>query len=108
MTKITTESLHRSQDFFSRYIRPGDTIYSILLHTSKSGMMRTFKFLMIVNNEIYDISVHITNVLANTRYDKKRYGVSISGTGMDMSLAVIYDLSSALFGSETQLKQREF
>ena len=77
-------------------IQPGDTIYTTIMHVSKSGMTRDIKITLIRNNNPLDISYAVADLLD---YKIKNNGVRIRGAGMDMGFALIYDLSRRLFPS---------
>lgn len=78
------------------HVKPGDTIFCKLQHVSKSGMLRVIQLIKIENNEPLYLGWNVAKALGMT-YDKKREGVKIGGTGMDMGFALVYDLSRTLF-----------
>lgn len=79
-------------------IKPGDTIYTSLIHVSRSGMYRVIGLFHIQNNEPYDISWAAAKLLEG--YDERHSGCKASGCGMDMGFALVYNLSWALFGRD--------
>ena len=89
------------------WVKPEDTIYTILRHRSKSGMSRVID-LKVVDRERFDISHLGYNVALalNLRYDKKQEGVRISGMGMDMGYELVYQLGQALYGNGNSFHHR--
>ena len=73
-------------------VKPGDTLYTILRHTSKSGMMR---HISILTKDMRDISYYAAVALEYPR--AKDGSIKIGGCGMDMGFALINLLSYALY-----------
>lgn len=80
----------------------GSTVYTKVLNVSRSGMSRTIGCYIIVSDGggsyIRDISGLVARATGN-RYDERNDGVIIPGVGMDMTFAIVYELSHALFPS---------
>lgn len=76
-------------------IKAGDTIHTVTLHTSRSGMSREIKAVRVDADGPHDIS-HLVAKVIDTRYGN-RGGVVMGGAGMDMGFALVYALSRALF-----------
>lgn len=75
-----------------KIVRPGDTLQTILRHVSRSGMSREIS----VTKNGRDLDSLVARAL-----DMKigpNYGLKIGGCGMDMGFALVYNLSSALYG----------
>ena len=95
-------------DKLREWIRPGDTIYTILRHVSRSGMQRAISPLLLIDgntpdSEIprlqaapLDVSKWAATALG-CRIGREHYGVRISGGGMDMGAHLVYELSARLF-----------
>ena len=77
-------------------IKPGDTIYTVLRHVSRSGMTRVIDLIRIVDGRPISIVGPAAQLLA-LGLDRDRWGVRMSGCGMDMGFAAVYELSYALF-----------
>jgi len=88
-----------------RWIRPGDTLYCVMRHVSRSGMTRVIDLLAIQDGDIVRIGYDAALVLG-WPYDYRRGGVKVSGCGMDMGFHLVYSLGHALFGTGEVLKQR--
>lgn len=74
---------------------PGDTLYTILRHVSRSGMQREIDIISIKCAEVR----HWSHVVARALGRKigPHYGIKIGGAGMDMGFALVYELSSVLW-----------
>lgn len=82
-------------------LRPGDAITCTVMHVSKSGMSRSIMFQIPGKREdgtlfIYDISWLVANAIGD-RFDQKNGGVVMTGCGMDMRFAAVYNLGRVLF-----------
>lgn len=79
-----------------RVIKPGDTIYTIVRHVSRSGMSRVIDVYRIVDSEPVRFSWSAAKALDWT-YDKRHEGIRVGGCGMDMCFHTVYSLSRVLF-----------
>ena len=75
---------------------PGSTVYTVLLHVSRSGMLRIVRVLAETSEGIQDVS-HLVAELIGFGYDQSRRGVRVRGCGMDAGFEVVYNLSYALY-----------
>lgn len=92
-----------------RLLKPGDTVYCMLEgEPSRSGMFRRISFKLARVGRVYgggrkpyihDITGYIARILGY-RIDK-RGGIGVSGCGMDMGFAVVYELGAALWPKGT-------
>ena len=72
-------------------LKPGDTVQTVLVHVSRSGMYRHIKVVF----DSKDISGYVADAL---EYPWKGNGaVGVGGCGMDMGFHVVYSLSYLLF-----------
>jgi hypothetical protein len=99
------------------WIKPGDTVYTILEHRSPSGMSRWIRVLLLkVDDKGKPYAIHpnhAVGVVLGLRRgagfgalglrpaDHKREGVFISGCGMDMGFEIVYRLGCALWPDGT-------
>lgn len=74
------------------FIKPGDTIYCILRHVSRSGMQREISLL---TSDMRNIDYLVSPLLGNRI--GKHNGLVIGGCGMDMGFSLVYSLGYALF-----------
>ena len=86
------------------WLKPGDTVYTVLRNVSRSGMQRTIGVLGIemasrgdyAEPQIRDYSRDVAIAL-NLRDADRRNGVVTGGYGMDMGFEIVYRLATALF-----------
>jgi hypothetical protein len=76
-------------------LSPGDTVYTMLNHVSRSGMMRSISLYVVKDGE----NVYLTGYAARALGEKRdRYdGISMPGCGMDMGFALVYNLGCTLW-----------
>jgi hypothetical protein len=89
---IYAHSLERLHDLLDERKK----VYGVIRRVSNSGMHRWIDFYTIKNDDLYFLTGLIDNVLVE--YKRTTEGLKVSGTGMDMVFAVVYDLSEALYG----------
>ena len=80
-------------------VKPGDTIYTILRHVSRSGMTRVIDLVILPaddKNGPRSVVGHASRLLSMP-LDRDRRGIKIGGCGMDMGFELVYQLSYALF-----------
>ena len=80
-------------------LKNGDTLYTNVQHVSGSGMTRDIKVIKISDNRPLNFNYWVAKALG---YRMKNNGIRISGCGMDMGFALIYNLSRTL---DIDLKQ---
>lgn len=90
------------------WIKPGDTVYTIVESVSRSGMSRAirvvFPYLRKDNGVIDHLHPnHSVAVVLDLSRAKRGDGVIIGGCGMDMGFQLVYLLSHALYPSYTCL-----
>ena len=93
---VAAERRTQAIQTLQRRLPVGSTVYTTVLHISRSGMMRVIKVLVAHEGQIVDLSSLAADAIG-ARYDRARGGVIMSGCGMDMGFAVVYDLSRVLF-----------
>ena len=78
------------------WLKPGDTVHTILRHVSRSGMQREVG-VVIIDKDGNDIHPNYLVSKALGLRVGKRDGLIMGGCGMDMGFALIYELSAKLF-----------
>jgi len=95
--KASKEEKERAKEYLKKWLKPGNTVYTILRHVSQSGMMRHISLYVIKGNKPiyldYNTSILLESPLAKTWGE----GLKRSGCGMDMGFDLVYSLSYALF-----------
>lgn len=89
-----------------KWIKPGDTVYTILDHVSASGMSRAIRVVVPYTREDGTIDhVHpnwaVGRVLGLRHYKRngrEQDALVVGGCGMDMGFHLVYELSYALYG----------
>lgn len=93
--KYTKQEIKEATDQLREWVRPGDTVYTIIKHVSASGMYRVIDLYLIKDNNPFRISGYAAKLLEG--YDRKHEGCRAGGCGMDMGFHLVYNLGSALF-----------
>ncbi len=94
--KYTKQEVEEARGYLLEAVKPGDKIYTILRQVSRSGMSRHISTLIIGKDGNRDITYLVAKVLGERRNENDG-GLVVSGCGMDMGFAVVYDLSWRLF-----------
>ena len=78
------------------WLKPGDTVYTILRHHASTGMFRCISLIQINGKNIRDLDYNAANVMG-WKLSTKHEGIEARGCGQDMGFAKVYSLSRALF-----------
>jgi hypothetical protein len=76
-------------------LRPGDTVYTILRHVSRSGMQREIALCIIRDGSHRYLNWGASKILGTRQ--GKHDGLIVGGCGMDMGFALVYNLGAALW-----------
>ena len=93
--RISKKDIEESKIELRKLINPGDTIYTMIKHVSRSGMYRVIDLYVMKNNKPYRISGIASDLLEG--YDMRHEGCKASGCGMDMGFHLVYNLSYTLY-----------
>lgn len=97
MTKAQEAEKREAIEELRQLVKPGDTLYTILRHVSRSGMSRVIDVLVMGEGcEPRSIAFQAHKALGEP-LDRDRWGVKVGGCGMDMGFHVVYNLSYTLF-----------
>lgn len=77
-------------------LKPGNTVYTILRHVSKSGMSRRISLVTFKNNQPYFLDYWASKAL-DWRLHHDKEGIVTTGCGMDMGFHLVYTLSRVIF-----------
>lgn len=97
-TKAQQTAKQEAADQLRKWLKPGDTVYTILRHVSRSGMQREISLYVKTPDGMQWLDGYARHVLG-LRVGK-REGLVIGGCGMDMGFELVYQLGYALFGRE--------
>ena len=87
------------------WIKPGDTVHTILDHVSSSGMSRAIRVVLIkTGDDGQPITLHPNHAVGKalglrhwTRQGRQQDALVLGGCGMDMGFHLVYSLASVLF-----------
>lgn len=77
-------------------VKPTSTVYTSLLHVSRSGMYRVIRLYVVHKGEIADITGMASDLLEG--WDDRHQGARAHGCGMDMGFHLVYNLGYVLYG----------
>lgn len=101
LTRKQVEAREREDaaDRLRELVKPGGTVFTILRHVSRSGMLRHIT-LHIMGAE-KDGTLDITHLAAKAMGEKRadNGGIKMGGCGMDMGFSLVYSLSTILYGN---------
>ena len=106
--KITKKEIAQLIEQVREIVKPGDKIYTILRHVSRSGMQRRISTL-IWDEELKDMREisYLFAQLSGYRLPKHGdAGIIADGCGMDMGFSIVYNVSMAVFGDGYALKHQ--
>lgn len=97
MTKqAQTERTQSAYEMLHKYLQPGDTVYCVLRHVSKSGMQRRIDFYTMKDNRPCYLTGYMEAIGLGKR-GRKDQGLVVNGCGMDMGFHLVNNLSIKLF-----------
>ena len=95
MTKQEKERQEAREDLL-KHLQPGDTVYTVLRHVSRSGMMRVIDPFIMHEGRPFYLRGYVRRLGLGT-VDRAHDGVRVQGCGMDMGFHLVYSLSWALW-----------
>jgi len=108
--KYSKEEVEKARTRLLELLKPGDKVYCILRHVSRSGMMRLISPVVFSKGDAFykgGEAIHLDNpVAAVLGWPSKGTGegIRVDGCGMDMGFHLVYSLSYALFNDGYALK----
>jgi len=96
MTKAQVAERDKAREELRGMLKPGDTVYTILRHCSRSGMQRTIDAVTMRNGDGVSSLGPRVAVAIGAKFDRDRWGTKMGGCGMDMGFHLVYNLSYAL------------
>lgn len=85
------------------WLQPGDTVYTILRHVSKTGMSRVVDVYTTVDGQLQWLTPWVEKATAfvESGYcfprSRKYEGLTVSGCGMDVGFEVVYNLGRCMW-----------
>lgn len=95
MNKITKADKEKALETLKEMLKPGDTIYTKMVHRSRSGIYRVIDLYVIRDNKPLRLSYFAGILLEG--YDRKHEGAKAGGCGMDMGFHLVSNLGYLLF-----------
>lgn len=87
------------------WIKPGDTVYTILDHVSSSGMSRQIRVVLLSCEGSKAVDLHPNYAVGKAlglrhakRNGREQDALVVGGCGMDMGFHLVYGLSQVLYG----------
>lgn len=102
-SKAQQQEANESKSWLLSVLKPGDTVYCILRHTSASGMQREIGLVVFVDGRPWHPNYRVSKLLGSRM--GKQDGIIRNGCGMDMGADLVMNLSYALFGDSYALRQ---
>lgn len=81
-------------------LKPGDTVYTVLRHVSRSGMSRNIDLYYVRDGAPVWISAYVGHAIGSPQSRKnweRSQGLTVGGCGMDMGFHIVYNLGRVLF-----------
>jgi hypothetical protein len=78
--------------------KPGDTVHGIVRSVARSGMSRRIDFYKLLDGDKLYLTADIAAIEGTDNFDG---GLLVSGCGMDMIFATVYNLGAALWPKGT-------
>lgn len=101
MTKAQKADQEAAREELRAMLKPGQKVYTILRHCSRSGMQRVID-LKIIDKDGDHLHIGPKAAIAmGDRYDYRRNGIVAGGCGMDMGFNLVYNLGSYLWPKGT-------
>lgn len=98
-TQSEINERNRAIETLHEWLEPGDTVYTVLRHVSRSGMMRHISLFIHYDNGVKDITYFAARAMDDKMADNG--GIKISGCGMDMGFELVYRLGYTLWPNGT-------
>lgn len=94
MTRQSAKEIERetAKKELLEILKPGDTVYCVLRHVSRSGMQREISLMV---DGMRNIDWYVSRLLGMRRGSWD--GLVVTGCGMDMGFHLVYNLSRVLF-----------
>lgn len=102
--KTTTAEREEAVAALRNALKPGDTLFTILRHCSRSGMQRTISIIKISKNGQPGQWSWSAAKACGWNYDNEREGIKVGGCGMDMGFHLVYSLGRVLFPDGFKVK----
>ena len=106
-TNAQTTERQEAIDQLREWLKPGDTVYTVLRHVSRSGMQREIGVVLLksighsqfpADSTVRDLHPnYMVSRVLGIRLGKQGDALIVGGCGMDMGFHLVYELSRVLF-----------
>lgn len=97
LTKAQAAEREEARERLRVLLKPGDTVHTVLRHESRSGMLRVVDLKHVGDDgSIEHIGCSAALAMGDT-WDSQREGIKVTGCGMDMGFALVYNLGAVLW-----------
>lgn len=91
--KVRNDALERLRDS----VKPGDTVYTVLRHVSRSGMSRAIDAYAHDEDGAHVWLSPLVAKVTGYGFSRRYEALTVTGCGMDMGFELVYTLSHALY-----------
>lgn len=102
--KLATEDLTARIEQAKKSFPEGTTIYTVVKHVARSGMMRRIAPIVIVKGEARNVSAIVSDVLGWKWTDDD--AVQVSGCGMDMAFHLVSRFAEEVHGHYDKFRHK--
>ena len=107
MAKVSKARKEECKERLLEILKPGDAVYCVIRHVSRSGMTRVIDLFVLKDNHMRWIGLKAADLLELPYTDKYGLGgIKVSGVGIDMGFWLVRNLSRELFDDDYALKHR--
>ena len=96
MTKASDATKAEAIARLREWVKPSDTLYTVLRNVSRSGMSRRIDVYKMTDAGPHYLTGNVADAIGAT-FPSKGDGLRIDGCGMDMGFHVVYTLSYVLY-----------
>lgn len=102
LPRADSEDYHKAESILHlrEVLKPGDTVYTVLRHVSRSGMSRNIDVYYMADGQPQWISAYVGHAIDSPQSRKnweRSQGLTVGGCGMDMGFHIVNNLSYAIF-----------
>lgn len=101
MNKQRTIEQEEALTNLRKLVKPGDTIYTVLRHASRSGMYRRISLHVIKKDGPHQLDYLVIKAGIGEQPRGNAEGVGVGGCGMDMGFHLVYNLGARLWPKGT-------
>jgi hypothetical protein len=104
MAKVNNKERTEAIERLREWIKPGDTVYTVLDHVSSSGMSRAIRVILLSCDGSRVVDLHPNYAVGKAlglrhwkRNGREQDALVVEGAGMDMGFEIVYNLGRTLW-----------